>query len=100
MYLKSAIAFLTYVAGAFPAAATSMPTPHEVEIPAKEATLRAELYKPEGDGPFPTVIALHDCGGLAGRSESVLPRYRDWAEGLLQGRKGRLAAVRHWLAGG
>ena len=46
--------------------------------------LRAELYKPDGDGPFPTVIALHGCGGLGGHSEAVLPRYRDWAERLLK----------------
>jgi dienelactone hydrolase len=30
------------------------------------------------------VIALHGCGGLGGHSESVLPRYRDWAEQLLK----------------
>jgi dienelactone hydrolase len=46
--------------------------------------LRAELYKPDGDGPFPVVIALHGCGGLAGHSEPVQPRYRDWAEELLK----------------
>ena len=47
--------------------------------------LHAELYKPDGGGPFPTVIALHGCGGLGGHSEPVLPRYRDWAERLLKG---------------
>ena len=61
-----------------------LPAPRQVEIPSGSATLRAELYKPDGDGPFPTVIALHACGGLAGRSEPVLPRYRDWAEQLLK----------------
>jgi len=30
------------------------------------------------------VIALHGCGGLAGNSEPVQPRYRDWAELLLK----------------
>jgi dienelactone hydrolase len=30
------------------------------------------------------VIGLHGCGGLAGQSESVRPRYRDWAEQLLK----------------
>lgn len=29
------------------------------------------------------MIALHGCGGLASRTEPVLPRYRDWAEQLL-----------------
>ena len=46
--------------------------------------LHAQLYKPDGDGPFPTVIALHGCGGLGGHSEPVQPRYRDWAEQLLK----------------
>jgi dienelactone hydrolase len=46
--------------------------------------LHAQLYKPDGDGPFPVVIALHGCGGLAGHSEPVQPRYRDWAEQLLK----------------
>jgi dienelactone hydrolase len=47
--------------------------------------LHAQLYKPDGDGPFPTVIALHGCGGLGGHSEQVAPRYLDWAEQLLKG---------------
>ena len=49
--------------------------------------LHAQLYKPDGDGPFPVVIALHGCGGLAGHSEPVQPRYRDWAEQLLKAGK-------------
>ena len=60
------------------------PAPQQVDIASSSGTLRAELYKPEGDGPFPTVIALHGCGGLAGHSEPVLPRYRDWAEQLVK----------------
>ena len=56
----------------------------QVDIPAGGLTLHAQLYKPEGDGPFPTVIALHGCGGLGGQSEPVQPRYRDWAEQLLK----------------
>lgn len=37
------------------------------------------LYKPEGPGPFPAVVLLHQCGGLRGknwRNESVL----EWAK--------------------
>lgn len=58
--------------------------PHEVEIPSGKATLHAQLFKPDGDGPFPVVIALHACGGLGGHSEAVQRRYRDWAEQLLK----------------
>ncbi|WP_018648403.1 dienelactone hydrolase family protein [Bradyrhizobium huanghuaihaiense] len=64
--------------------AAPAPVPHQVEIPLASGILHAQLYKPEGDGPFPTVIALHGCGGLGGHSDPVLPRYRDWAERLLR----------------
>jgi dienelactone hydrolase len=82
MRLLSAMLFLTLLAAACAAGAAPLPAP--VDIPASGLTLHAQLYKPEGDGPFPTVIALHGCGGLGGQSEPVLPRYRDWAEQLLK----------------
>jgi dienelactone hydrolase len=85
MRLLSASALLTLCAPAFPVRAAQVPAPHQVDIPYPSGTLHAQLYKPDGDGPFPTVIALHGCGGLAGRSEPVLPRYGDWAEQLLKG---------------
>ncbi|WP_454632226.1 dienelactone hydrolase family protein [Bradyrhizobium cenepequi] len=84
MRFLSAAIFLTLVAVASAATAAPLPGPHQVDIPAANLTLHAQLYKPDGNGPFPTVIALHGCGGLAGRSEPVLPRYRDWAEQLLR----------------
>jgi dienelactone hydrolase len=92
MRLLSAITFLTLFAVALAADAApspvphaaALPAPHEVDIPSGSAVLHAQLYKPEGNGPFPTVIALHGCGGLGGHSEPVLPRYRDWAEQLLK----------------
>jgi dienelactone hydrolase len=85
MRLLSAITFLTLFAAAFAADAAPLPAPRPVEIPLGSGILHAQLYKPDGDGPFPVVIALHGCGGLAGRSEPVQPRYRDWAEQLLKG---------------
>jgi dienelactone hydrolase len=77
---QSVAIFLTLALAAFAAKAAPLPAPHQVDIPASNLTLHAQLFKPEGNGPFPTVIALHGCGGLAGHSEPVLPRYRDWAE--------------------
>ena len=80
MRLLSATLSLTLLAAACPAGAAQLPAPHQVDIPAHGLTLHAQLYKPDGDGPFPTVIALHGCGGLGGgQSEPVQPRYRDWA---------------------
>jgi dienelactone hydrolase len=89
---RSATAFLTLLVSAFAAVfplalaadAAPLPAPHQVDIAAADLTLHAQLYKPDGDGPFPTVIALHGCGGLGGHAEPVLPRYRDWAEQLLK----------------
>src|SRR5713101_4526480 len=85
MRLLSAPAWVTLFAAVSAATAAPLPTPLQVEIPYSSGTLHAQLYKPDGDGPFPTVIALHGCGGLASHSEPVQPRYRDWAEQLLKG---------------
>jgi dienelactone hydrolase len=66
------------------AEAAPIPLPHQVEIPLGDSILHAQLYKPDGTGPFPVVIALHGCGGLAGQSDPVQPRYQDWADQLLR----------------
>jgi dienelactone hydrolase len=84
MRLLSAITCLTLFAVAFAADAAPLPAPHQVDIPLSSGVLHAELFKPDGNGPFPTVIALHGCGGLSGRSEPIQARYRDWAEQLLK----------------
>ena len=84
MHVLSVILFLTLFGVACPADAAPLPAPVQVEIPSGTAILHAQLYKPDGDGPFPVVIALHGCSGLAGPSEPVQPRYRDWAEQLLK----------------
>src|ERR1700754_4492933 len=80
MRLPLTALFLTLLMSAVHAA----PAPQQVDIPLGSGVLHAQLYKPEGEGPFPTVIALHGCGGLGNHSEPVLPRYRDWAEQLLK----------------
>jgi dienelactone hydrolase len=83
MRFPSTIIALTLLAVTWPAYAAP-PVPQAVEIPSGTATLHAQLFKPEGKGPYPVVIALHGCGGLGGRSEPVQVRYRDWAEELLK----------------
>jgi dienelactone hydrolase len=64
--------------------AQPLSSPSEIDISSGNGVLRAQLYKPDGEGPFPTVIALHGCGGLSSHSEPVLTRYRDWAEELVK----------------
>jgi dienelactone hydrolase len=46
--------------------------------------LRGFLAKPEGDGPFPAVVALHGCSGLPEAvAESVAQRYVSWGYVIL-----------------
>jgi dienelactone hydrolase len=83
MRLLSMLTSLAFLAAAF--AATAQPAaPRQVDIPLSSGVLHAQLLKPDGQGPFSTVIALHGCGGLNGQSEQLQPRYRDWAEQLLK----------------
>ncbi len=57
--------------------------PEAIEIPQKEGgPLKAMLFRPEGQGPFPAVVALHNCTGLSNRSGTFGARYRDWGERL------------------
>ena len=85
MRLLSATLFLTLLAAACTRRMPRRCRPRARSIsPRASLTLHAQLYKPDGDGPFPTVIALHGCGGLGGQSEPVQSRYRDWAEQLLK----------------
>jgi len=41
----------------------------------KEVFLRGELYKPSGDGPFPTVVLMHGCGGWQGAVRTAMSSY-------------------------
>jgi dienelactone hydrolase len=55
----------------------------DIEIRSGETTLHAVLFKPDGTGPFPAVVALHGCGGLMKRSGQLGARYRDWGQRLV-----------------
>lgn len=57
----------------------------QVTFETANTKLTAELFRPEGPGPFPAVVALHGCGGLYTRNKSDLSaRHRDWADRLVQ----------------
>lgn len=62
------------------AESAARPAPERIEIAAEGLKLKAFLYRPEGNGPFPAVVALHTCDGLAGRRTNLARRYRDWGE--------------------
>jgi dienelactone hydrolase len=72
------LAFLLASGGA----AASGPEP--VELHDGDITLKAMVYRPEGAGPFPAVIAMHDCSGLTNASGNVASKYREWAQLLVR----------------
>lgn len=84
MRFPLSIVFLAILIVTSPLRAAPPSGPQTVEIPSGTFVLQAQLFKPEGSGPFPVVIALHGCGGLGGHSEPVQVRYRDWAEELIR----------------
>src|ERR1700704_1396202 len=84
MRLLSMLTSLGFLAATYAATAAPLAAAQPVEIPSNGGPLHAQLFKPDGAGPFPTVIALHGCGGLNGQSDQIQPRYLDWAERLLK----------------
>lgn len=64
---------------------SAAPAPEPVEIAEAGLKLKGFMYRPEGNGPFPAVVALHGCDGLAGQNAPLSLRYRDWGERLSAG---------------
>ena len=54
----------------------------QVDIPQAEAALHGVLFRPDGPGPFPGVVALHGCESLINRSGKIVGRFADWGERL------------------
>ena len=57
--------------------------PDHVDISEGAVTLHTTLYRPDGAGPFPAVVALHDCGGLLHRPMTQAQLYDQWARLLV-----------------
>jgi len=55
---------------------------HQLSVtpPGWSIALPATLIKPEGDGPFPAIVLLHDCSGLGPRGSGAPRR---WANELV-----------------
>src|SRR5215472_3301345 len=58
--------------------------PDTVEFSDGDITLKAIVYRPEGTGPFPAVIAMHDCSGLTNTAGRIGGKYREWAQLLVR----------------
>lgn len=56
-------------------------TPLMITAAGSSVQLPATLIKPDGDGPFPALVIMHDCSGLGARSSGAPMR---WAVELLQ----------------
>ena len=57
--------------------------PEQIDIADGNLTLHARLYRPDGPGPFPAVVALHDCGGVNHRPNTEAQLYSEWAKTLV-----------------
>lgn len=73
------------LAGAALLWATQSVAAEQVDIADGSLTLHATLYRPSGPGPFPAVVALHDCGGLTQRPNTLSQLYGSWAQHLVAG---------------
>ena len=54
--------------------------PEEAPAPRASISIPLEILKPDGPGPFPAVVMLHDCSGLGPRSSGAPRR---WARELV-----------------
>lgn len=58
--------------------------PERVEFGDGETTLKGTLYRPDGAGPHPAVVAMHDCSGLTDAIGRITSKYREWAQLLVR----------------
>lgn len=58
------------------------PPPETVMFASRDegVTLTGVLLRPDGAGPFPAMVLLHGCGGLAKEDGALLPRHAEWAD--------------------
>ena len=81
--MRFIVVFLAWASMVTVAAAASPPAPEPIDVPGSGGIIRAMLYRPEGKGPFPAVVALHGCSGLTHKTDGVAGRYSDWAQVLV-----------------
>jgi len=54
----------------------------QVDIPQADVTLHGVLFRPDGAGPFPGVVALHGCESLIRGTGKLAPIFAAWGERL------------------
>src|SRR5690242_15476915 len=62
--------------------AFAAPAAEPVDIPEGAVKLKGYVFRPEGPGPFPAIVAMHTCDGLGVTQGALAPLYADWGERL------------------
>ena len=60
-----------------------VPTPVSFESVGGEK-ITGVLFRPNGDGPFPAIVALHGCAGLFSKGGKMHPRDLEWGTRLAE----------------
>jgi dienelactone hydrolase len=58
--------------------------PEPVEFRDGDVSLKATVYRPDGVGPFPAIIGMHDCAGLMNPAGFIASKYQEWAQLLVK----------------
>jgi dienelactone hydrolase len=58
--------------------------PETIEFRDGDVTLKALIYRPDGPGPFPAIVGMHDCSGLTNTAGVIASKYREWAQLLVK----------------
>lgn len=58
-------------------AAVSHEQPRGAAVAARDTAIPIDVRRPEGPGPFPAVVVMHDCSGLGPRSSGSPARWAD-----------------------
>ena len=75
---RLARALAPWLALALPGVAVAQ-TPERVDI---SPSLFGMIYRPQGQGPFPAVVAMHGCSGLGNSRTPVSDRHAEWGAAL------------------
>ena len=78
-YLTILIFAVIVGAAALCAGSAAQAAPDSVDI---EGKLKGLIYRPQGSGPFPAIVALHSCDSLSDPKGMIAHRYADWGERL------------------
>src|SRR5688572_3071402 len=82
--LIAAAAVLLGPLAAAPGALAGGPNAVEIALEGLKdgARLKGFVYRPDGKGRFPAIVAMHSCDGLGGADSPIAARYADWGERL------------------